>query len=252
MKKLISVLFAVMSAAGRRAGGSSAKGSSLTVEDGVLTMATNAYFPPYEYYEGDTITGIDAEIAQAVADKLGLKLKIEDMEFDSIITAVSTGKADMGLAGMTVTEERKKNVNFSDTYATGVQVVIVKEDSDIASIDDLQGKKIGVQLSTTGDIYCTDDFGSENVEEYNKGNDAVMALVSGKVDAVVIDNEPAKSYVAANEGLKILETEYVTEDYAAALNKDNTELLEQINGALKELKDEGKLDEIISKYIKSE
>ena len=229
MKKIISVLFAVMSAAMLMACGSSAKGSSLTVEDGVLTMATNAYFPPYEYYEGDTITGID-----------------------SIITAVSTGKADMGLAGMTVTEERKKNVNFSDTYATGVQVVIVKEDSDIASIDDLQGKKIGVQLSTTGDIYCTDDFGSENVEEYNKGNDAVMALVSGKVDAVVIDNEPAKSYVAANEGLKILETEYVTEDYAAALNKDNTELLEQINGALKELKDEGKLDEIISKYIKSE
>lgn len=224
-----------------------------TVNSGVLTMATNAYFPPYEYYEGSAIVGIDAEIAEAVAKKLGLELKIEDMEFDSIITAVSTGKVDMGLAGMTVTEERKQNVNFSDTYATGVQVVIVPEDSDITSIDDLyNGKKIGVQLSTTGDIYCCDDFGAENVEEYNKGNDAVMALISGKVDAVVIDNEPAKSFVAANEGLKILDTEYVTEDYAAALNKENTALLEAVNGALAELKADGTLDAIISKYIPTE
>jgi polar amino acid transport system substrate-binding protein len=172
------------------------------------------------------------------------------MEFDSIITAVSTGKADMGLAGMTVTEERKKNVNFSDSYATGIQVVIVPEGSDIKTVDDLyNGKKIGVQLSTTGDIYCCDDFGEENVEKYNKGNDAVMALVAGKIDAVVIDNEPAKSYVAANEGLVILDTDYVTEEYAAALNKDNTALLEAINGALAELKADGTLDTIIGKYI---
>ena len=223
-----------------------------TVEPGVLTMATNAYFPPYEYYEGDTIIGIDAEIAEAIASKLGLTLKIEDMEFDSIITAVTAGKADMGLAGMTVTEERKQNVNFSDTYAQGVQVVIVPEDSDIASIDDLDGKLIGVQLGTTGDIYCTDDYGEENVEQYNKGNDAVMALKSGKVDAVVIDNEPAKSYVAANEGLKILDTEYVTEDYAAAINKDNTALLDAINAALAELKADGTLDAIVGKYITAE
>ena len=252
MKKLSVMLLTGLTALMLCACGSSkaSSGNSLTVEDGVLTMATNAYFPPYEYYEGSEIVGIDAEIAQAVADKLGLKLKIEDMEFDSIITAVTTGKADMGLAGMTVTEERKQNVNFSDTYATGVQVVIVPEDSDIASIDDLAGKKIGVQLSTTGDIYCTDDFGKENVEEYNKGNDAVMALKSGKIDAVVIDNEPAKNYVESNDGLKILETEYVTEDYAAALNKENTELLDKVNKALEELKAEGKLDEIISKYIK--
>jgi len=227
-------------------------GGFTTVNSGVLTMATNAYFPPYEYYEGSDIVGIDAEIAKAVADKLGLTLKIEDMEFDSIITAVSTGKVDMGLAGMTVTEERKQNVNFSDTYATGVQVVIVPEGSDIKTVDDLQGKKIGVQLATTGDIYCCDDFGNENVEEYNKGNDAVMALVSGKIDAVVIDNEPAKSYVAANEGLKILDTEYVTEEYAAALNKDNTALLEAVNGALAELKADGTLDAIINKYIPAE
>ena len=250
MKKISVLLLAVVAALSLCACGSSSPGKSLTVEKGVLTMATNAYFPPYEYYEGDNIVGIDAEIAQAVADKLGLTLKIEDMEFDSIITAVATGKADMGLAGMTVTEERKKNVNFSDTYATGVQVVIVPEDSQIDDIDDLADAKIGVQLSTTGDIYCTDDFGEDHVEEYNKGNDAIMALKAGKVDAVVIDNEPAKSFVAANEGLKILETEYVTEEYAAALNKDNTELLDQINKALSELKAEGKIDEIISKYIK--
>ena len=257
MKKIVSLLL-VATMLTALCGCGSSKGAASdsavsTVKSGVLTMATNAYFPPYEYYEGDTIVGIDAEIAKAVADKLGLELKIEDMEFDSIITAVSAGKADMGLAGMTVTEERKKNVNFSDTYATGIQVVIVPEDSDITSVDDLyNGKKIGVQLSTTGDIYCCDDFGADNVEQYNKGNDAVMALVSGKIDAVVIDNEPAKSYVAANEGLKILDTEYVTEEYAAALNKDNTALLDAINGALAELKADGTLDAIISKYIPTE
>ncbi|MGN0472290.1 MAG: transporter substrate-binding domain-containing protein [Lachnospiraceae bacterium] len=217
-----------------------------------LTMATNAYFPPYEYYDGDDIVGIDVEIAQAIADKLDMKLKVEDMEFDSIITAVTAGKADIGLAGMTVTEDRLKSINFSDSYAKGVQVVIVKEGSDIQSIDDLAGKKIGVQLATTGDIYATDDFGSECVEQYNKGNDAVMALVSGKVDAVIIDNEPAKSFVAANAGLVILETEYVTEDYAACIAKDNTELLEKVNDALAELKADGTLQKIIDKYIKAE
>ena len=225
---------------------------AMTVVEGTLTMATNAYFPPYEYYEGDKIVGIDAEIAEAVAAKLGLQLVIEDMEFDSIITAVQTGKADMGLAGMTVTEERLQNVNFSSTYATGVQVVIVKEDSDIASLDDLAGKLIGVQLGTTGDIYASDEFGADFVEQYNKGNDAVMALGTGKIDAVIIDNEPAKSYVAANEGLKILETEYAVEEYAAAINKENAALLEAINGALEELKADGTLDAIVAKYIPAE
>lgn len=229
-----------------------AASTGLTVTEGTLTMATNAYFPPYEYYEGDEIVGIDAEIAAAVAEKLGLQLVIEDMEFDSIITAVQTGKADMGLAGMTVTEDRLQNVNFSDTYATGIQSVIVKEDSDIASLDDLAGKMIGVQLGTTGDIYASGDYGEDHVDKYNKGNDAVMALLSGKVDAVIIDNEPAKSYVAANEGLKILDTEYAIEDYAAAINKDNTALLDAINGALKELTEDGTLASIVSKYIPAE
>lgn len=228
-------------------------GDFSTVKEGVLTMATNAYFPPYEFYEGNEIVGIDAEIAAAVASKLGLTLEIEDMEFDSIIASIQAGKADMGLAGMTVTDERKKSVNFSDSYATGVQAVIVKEDSEITSVDDLfDGKMIGTQLGTTGDIYSQEDFGEDHVDSYSKGGDAVMALLSDKVDAVIIDNEPAKSFVAANKGLKILETEYVSEDYAAALSKDNEALLNAINNALKELKESGELQAIIDKYIKAE
>lgn len=248
-KKIVSIALVAMMTASLLSACGSAKPAGMTVNEGVLTMATNAYFPPYEYYEGDQVVGIDAEIAGAVAEKLGLELKIEDMEFDSIITAVQTGKADMGLAGITVTDERKQSVNFSDSYATGIQVIIVAEDSDIAGVDDLADKKIGVQLATTGDIYAKDDFGEDHVEEYNKGADAVMALKQGKVDAVIIDNEPAKSFVAANEGLKILDTEYVTEDYAACMNKENAELLEAVNGALAELKADGTLQEIIDKYI---
>lgn len=234
------------------AGASSAEatnGSYTLVKDGVLTMATNAYFPPYEYYEGENVVGIDAEIAGAVAEKLGLELQIEDMEFDSIITAVQTGKADIGFAGMTVTKDRLKNTDFSDSYAQGVQVVIVKEDSDIASLDDLKDKQIGVQLSTTGDIYAKDDYGADHVVEYNKGNDAVMALTQGKVDAVIIDNEPAKSYVKANEGLKILDTEYLTEDYAACISKNNSGLTTAVNEALAELKEDGTIQGILDKYI---
>ncbi len=230
-------------------------GSFTTVEDGVLIMASNAYFPPYEYYEGEEVVGIDVEIAQAIADKLGLTLKVEDMEFDSIITAVQGGKADMGLAGMTVTPDRQENVNFSDSYANGVQVVIVKEDSEIATPDDLaDGKKIGVQLGTTGDTYASDTpenggYGEENVEKYSKGADAVMALAQGKVDAVIIDNEPAKSFVESTEGLKILDTEYTNEDYAAAISKDNEALLNAVNGALTELKADGTIQSILDKYI---
>lgn len=223
-----------------------------TVKEGVLTMATNATFPPYEYYEGSEIIGIDTEIAKAVADRLGLELKIEDMEFNSIIIAVTQGKADIGLAGMTVTEERKEAVDFSDSYATGIQAVIVTEDSSIASIDDLNGKKIGVQLATTGDIYAKEDFGEENVEAYNKGADAVMALKQGKVDAVIIDNQPAISFVNSTDGLKILDTEYAVEDYAAAIKKGNTALTEAFNSALAELKEDGTIQSIVDKYIVSE
>lgn len=218
---------------------------------GTLVMATNAEFPPYEYHEGDEIVGIDAEIAAAIAEKLGMELKIEDMAFDSIILAVDAGKADMGLAGMTITEDRLKNVDFSDTYAHASQVVIVKEDSEIASPDDLTGKKIGVQLGTTGDMYAG-DIEDATVERYNKGFEAVQALSQNKIDAVVIDQEPAKVFVEENEGLKVLDEAFTEEDYAIAVAKGNTELLEKINTALAELKESGKLDEIVAKYITAE
>ena len=221
-------------------------------ETATLKMATNAAFPPYEYKEGDEFVGIDIEMAAAVAEKLGMELEVLDMEFDSIITAVQQGEADVGIAGMTVTEERLEEVDFSASYATGVQSVIVPEGSEIASIDDLVGKKIGVQLGTTGDIYATGDYGSDNVTQYGKGADAVIALKGGDVDAVIIDNEPAKAFVAENEGLVILDTEYAIEDYAIAVSKDNTELLDKINAALEELTADGTIDAIISKYIKAE
>ena len=224
-----------------------------TVEEGKLIMATNAFFPPYEYYEGEQIIGIDAEIAAAIAEKLGLELVINDMEFDSIITAVSTGAADFGLAGMTITEDRLKEVNFSISYATGVQSIIVKEGSTITCVDDLYAEgasyTVGVQLGTTGDIYASDDFGSDNVTQYPKGAEAVAALQGGEIDCVIIDNEPAKSFVEANEGLVILETAYANEDYAACMAKENEALLNAINKAIEELIIDGTIDAIVAKYI---
>ena len=222
-----------------------------------LKMGTNASFPPYEFYDDESgeIVGIDAEVAAAICEKLGYELEIVDMDFDAIIPAVTTGKIDFGMAGMTVTEERMQSVDFTTSYATGIQVVIVKEDSEITSVDDLFAEgashKIGVQQGTTGDLYCSwdiEDEGLGSVERYKNGTDAVLALTSGKVDCVVIDNEPAKNYIAANEGLKILDTEYAVEDYAIALAKDS-ELTEKINAALEELIADGTVQAIIDKYI---
>ena len=221
--------------------------------NGTLVMATNAEFEPYEYHEGDDIVGIDADIAQAICDKLGYELKIEDMEFDSILPAVQSGKADFGAAGMTVTEDRKASVDFSDTYATASQMIIVKEDSKIAGPDDLKGVTVGVQLGTTGDIYVSDlEADGTTVERYNKGFEAVQALSQGKIDAVVIDGEPAKTFVSESEGLKILDEAFTVEEYAIAVKKGNSELLDKINTALESLKDNGTLDEIVAKYIKAE
>ncbi|MCD7993948.1 MAG: basic amino acid ABC transporter substrate-binding protein [Clostridia bacterium] len=220
---------------------------------GKLVMATNAEFPPYEYHDGDAIVGIDAEIAKAIADELGMELEIEDIAFDSIIPEIVSGKADMGLAGMTVTEDRMQSVDFSDTYAKASQKIIVTEDSEIVSPDDLKGAIVGVQLGTTGDIYVSDlEADGTTVERYNKGFEAVQALSQGKIDAVVIDGEPAKTFVAETEGLKILDESFTDEEYAIAVKKGNTELLKKINGALKTLKDNGTLDEIVAKYIKAE
>jgi len=228
-----------------------ADGELKLVEEGKLIVSTNAEFPPYEYYDANEIVGIDIEIAQAIADKLGLELEVKDGAFDAIIAEVVSGKADIGIAGMTVTDERKQNVDFSDSYATGTQVIIVKEDSEIKSAADLEDKSIGVQLGTTGDIMAT-DIKDSKVEQYNKGMDAVQALSQGKIDAVIIDSEPAKFYEKEVSGLKILDEAFAVEDYAIALKKGNTALQSKINEALKELKAEGKIDEIIGKYIKAE
>ena len=218
---------------------------------GTLVMATNAEFPPYEYYEDGDIVGIDVEIAKAIAAKLGMELQIEDMAFDAIITAVTSGKADFGAAGMTVTEERQRSVEFTDTYANSNQVAIVKEDSDITGSDALAGKIIGVQLGTTGDALAT-EIKDATVERYNKGLEAVQSLTQGKIDAVVIDQATAEAFVKKTEGIKILEEKMSEEEYAIAIKKGNMELVEKMNEAIKELKEEGKIDEIVAKYMDAE
>ena len=224
-----------------------------TVNAGKLTMSTNAAFPPYEMTTdtGD-FEGIDIEVAGAIAEKLGLELQVDDMDFDAALLAAQNGKSDMVMAGVTVTDERLKVMDFSDTYAEGIQSIIVPEDSDIATADDLSGKAIGTQRGTTGYIYCTDDFGEENVIAYDDGLTAVQALNNGQVDAVVIDNAPAQEFVAANPGLKILDTAYAQEDYAIGVAKGNTQLLDAINGALEELQADGTLQAIVDKYITAE
>ena len=240
------------SASSAAASTSAAAGELTTVEAGKLTMATNAAFPPYEMTtDAGDFEGIDIETAQAIADKLGLELQIDDMDFDAALLSVQQGKADIVMAGVTVTDERKAVMDFSDSYATGIQSIIVPEGSDIASPDDLAGKKIGTQRGTTGYIYCTDDFGEDAVVAYDSGLTAVQALNNGQVDAVVIDNAPAKEYVAANPGLKVLETSYAEEDYAIGMAKGSS-LEAAVNAALEELKADGTLQAIVDKYITAE
>ena len=226
------------------------------VEAGKLHMATNAAFPPYEMIsDNGGFEGIDVEIATAIAQKLGLELVVDDMEFGSVITSVQGGKSDIAMAGLTVTEERKQNVDFTESYATGVQVIIVPEGSDIKTVDDLANDKmIGVQDGTTGYIYCSDTvenggYGEDHVTSYPNGAMAIEALKGGKVDAVVIDNEPAKAFVAANEGLKILDTEYIVENYAIGISKENPALRDAVDAALKELIADGTVKTIVDKYI---
>ena len=248
LKKIVAAAMALTLTAGLLAGCGSKNNNEASDKKDTLIMATNATFPPYEYVEGNEYAGIDVEVAQAIAKELGMELKVEDVEFGSIVSGVQSGKFDIGMA-----EDRKKSVNFSSPYATAKQVVIVKEGSDIKTVDDLSSDtKIGVQQDTTGDIYTTDDYGDSAVTRYNKGADAVQALMSGKVDCVVIDSEPAKEFVEANDGLKILDTEYVEEEYAICVAKDNDELLNQINEALDKLKSNGTIDEIVNKYISAE
>jgi len=240
------------SAAASSEAASAAATELTTVEAGKLTMATNAAFPPYEMTtDAGEFEGIDIETAQAIADKLGLELQIDDMDFDAALLSVQQGKADIVMAGVTVTDERKAVMDFSDNYATGIQSIIVPEGSDIASPDDLAGKTIGTQRGTTGYIYCSDDFGDENVVAYDDGLTAVQALNNGQVDAVVIDNAPAKEFVAANPGLVILDTSYAEEDYAIGVAKGSS-LKDAVNAALEELKADGTLQSIVDKYITAE
>ena len=223
-----------------------------TIEAGKLIMSTNASFPPYEMIADDgSFEGIDVEVAGAIAQKLGLELEVDDMDFDAALLAVQQNKSDIVMAGVTVTEDRKLVMNFTDSYATGVQVVIVKEGSDV-TLDNLGEKMIGTQRGTTGYIYTSDDYGDDHVTAYDNGASAVQALQNGQVDCVVIDAAPAKAYVEANPGLTILDTEYVTENYAIGVNKDNTALLDAVNGALAELTADGTIDTIIGKYITAE
>ena len=249
------------SAAGSVSGSASGSASNgdaafTTVTPGKLTMSTNASFPPYEMVADDgSFEGIDVEVAGAIAEKLGLELQVDDMGFDAALQAAQTGKSDMVMAGVTITEERQAVMDFSNSYANGVQVVIVKEDSPIQTVDDLaNANMIGCQMGTTGYIYCSDTpenggFGEDHVTPYDDGAAAVQALMNGQVDAVVIDNMPAQSYVAANPGLKILDGEFTNEDYAIGVAKGNTALLDAINGALEELTADGTIQSIVDKYI---
>ena len=220
--------------------------------DNVLVVSTSANFPPYEYKEGNKIIGIDADIAEVIAEKLGKKVKWMDMEFASVLASIVSGKSDIALAGLTITEERKNNVDFSEPYATSVQKVIVKKNGDVKSIDDLSnGKLIGVQSGTTGDVYATDDFGEESVQRYSKFVDAIQALKVGKLDAVIVDEQVAIKLVEEVGGndLDILSTSYAEEEYAIAITKGNTELLNSINDIIRSMKSDGTLNNIVSKYI---
>ena len=251
MKKIIALVLAVLMMALCFAG--------CGKKEETLTMATNAEFPPYEFYEGTTVVGIDAEIAALIAKEIGMKLEIIDTDFDSIVPGVSGGKYNIGMAGMTVTEDRLKSVNFTTSYATGIQSIIVPEGSPITSVDDLFADGaytiVGVQTATTGDIYASgdiEDAGLGEIQRFNKGADAVAALVAGKIDCVIIDNQPAKAFVAANEGLVVLDTEYAVEDYAICYAKDATELGEKIDKALQKLIANGEVQKVLDKYISAD
>ena len=243
MKKLITLLLAVMMIITLFAGCTTGK------DDTVLTMATSADFEPYEYYENDEIVGIDIDIMNAVCEKIGMTLKPEDMSFDSVIGATQTGKTDIAMSGITITEDRKNMINFTIPYTSTTQSIIVAKDGAIAKKTDLEGKKIGVQINTTGDTQVTEEFGDAAVERFQNGALAVESLKNNKIDCVVIDGEVAKALVNANEGLEIIADAYSIEEYAIALKKGNTELLDKINAALEQLLEDGTIDTIMDKYI---
>ena len=220
-----------------------------TINPGKLTISTSPDFPPYEMTDDSgAIIGIEPELFELIAQKLGLELQIDAMDFDSALMAVQQGKSDAVVSGVTVTEDRKLVMDFSDSYTTAVQVVVVPEGSDV-TLDNLGEQSIGVQRGTTGQIFTEDDFGEDHVVAYDTYSSVVQALLNGQIDCIVMDNGPAKAYVEANPGLSILDTEYVTENYAFGITKGNTALLDGINQALKELTEDGTVQSILDKYI---
>jgi len=256
MKKLIALTLAILMAIGMFAGCSSGN-SGYTIEEGKLIMSTNAEFPPYEMKDDNgNFIGIDVEIAQAIADKLGLTLVIDDMSFDAALMAVQQGKSDMVMSGVSVTEKRKLVMDFSDSYATSTIVVIVKEGSDV-TLDNMGEKMVGAQRGTTGYLYASDTpenggYGEDHVIAFETDAAAIEALKNNQIDCIVIDNAPAKEHVAANPGLTILEGEWAVEDYAIGFKKGNTALAEAVNKALAELIADGTVQKIVDKYISAE
>ena len=261
-KKIMALILAAGMALSMAACGSSGSSSSAKSDDAVaaikkagkITMVTNAEFPPFEYKDGNKVTGIDADIAQAVADDLGEKLEITDIAFDSCIPALKSGKADFCLAGMTVTDDRKKNADFSDPYFNASQVILVKSgNKDITKPSDLDGKVVGVQQGTTGDTYCTNEDGKNDisvkeVKRYQKHVDAVSDLIAGRIDAVVLDDYPAEQFIEQNKGkIEKVGENLTTEEYAAVVPKGSN-LVDEINKVVKDLKDSGKMNEIVDKY----
>ena len=258
MKKYIALFLASIMMLGLLAGCSGSADNELgLVEDGKLIMSTNAAFPPYEMTtDNGGFEGIDVEIAGEIAKKLGLELVIDDMDFDSALLAVQQGKSDIVMAGVSVTDDRLLVMDFSDSYATGIQVVIVKEGSDV-TMDNLGEKMIGCQRGTTGYIYASDTpdnggYGEDHVTAFDNGASAVQALLNGQVDCVIIDSAPANEYVKANPGLALLEGNWVEEEYAIGMNKENAALKDAVNKALEELTADGTVQKIIDKYITAE
>lgn len=252
MKKILSILMVICLTLSLFACGNTTKTATTEgASSSKLIVGTSAGFPPYEYREGNKIVGIDAEIIEAIAADLGYTVEWQDMKFDSLISALSSNKVDIVIAGMTVTEDRKESVDFTDTYTAAVQSIIIKKDGNIKSLDDVEGKLIGVQQGTTGDIYASDDYGNDKVQRFNEGADAVQALLNGKIDCVIIDDQVAKNFVDThNTELELLDTAYTEEEYAMAVKKGNTQLLNQVNKSIKNLKDNGTVRRIIDKYIK--
>lgn len=250
MKRFLAVLLLVSVVAMLFVGCSKTITPDKIKKRGELIVATNAEFPPFEYFEGDNIVGIDMDIAQAIADELGVELKIDHMNFDAVLAAVPSGKADLGIAALSTSPERLKVMDFSDTYFTCSVVALVGIDNDtIKGQDDLVGKRIGVQTGTIADTIATDIEGAE-VVRMNKDADSVQDLINGKLDAVLIDENPGKIFVSQNsDKIKMLDEQLSDDEYAIATKKGNTELIKVVNEVIKELKDSGEYDKILEKYL---